>query len=170
MATQQLTVDEYLRLPYQIALARNEGEDGGWTATVSELPGAEASGRTPEEASARVMDVMTDWIEKALAEGRSIPTPWSELSGRLLVRMPRTLHADLARVASRENVSLNQLITGVLAAAVAWRQNPADTAEPPPASTPAPAAPRSRLLRVALICDLVLVAVASVVAIALLVG
>jgi hypothetical protein len=42
-------------------------------------------------------------------------------SGRLLVRMPPTLHADLAGAADKEGVSLNSLIVGVLAGAVAWR-------------------------------------------------
>jgi HicB family len=42
-------------------------------------------------------------------------------SGRLLVRMPPTLHADLARAADNEGISLNSLIVGVLAGAVAWR-------------------------------------------------
>jgi RNA polymerase sigma-B factor len=36
-------------------------------------------------------------------------------SGRLLVRMPQTLHSELARVAEPEGVSLNTLITGALA-------------------------------------------------------
>jgi antitoxin HicB len=171
MATQTLTIDEYLRLPYQIVLARGEGEDAGWTASVSELPGADAAGRTPEEASARVVDAMAAWIEKALADGRTVPAPWAALSGRLLVRMPRTLHADLARVASREQVSLNQFITTALASAVAWRQNgaPASAAVPdeaPPAREAPPAS--SRILRLALIGDLVLVAVAAVVAVVLL--
>ena len=42
-------------------------------------------------------------------------------SGRLLVRMPQSLHAELARVAEHEGVSLNTLITGALASSVAWR-------------------------------------------------
>jgi RNA polymerase sigma factor (sigma-70 family) len=43
-------------------------------------------------------------------------------SGRLLLRMPQSLHAGLAEAAEREGVSLNQFITNSLAAAVAWRQ------------------------------------------------
>jgi hypothetical protein len=41
-------------------------------------------------------------------------------SGRLLVRMPATLHDELASAAESEGVSLNQFITGVLAGAVEW--------------------------------------------------
>ena len=38
---------------------------------------------------------------------REKPAP----SGRLLLRMPAALHAELARTAEREGVSLNQFIT-----------------------------------------------------------
>src|SRR4026207_2447333 len=39
-------------------------------------------------------------------------------SGRLLLRMPAALHAELARTAEREGVSLNQFITRTLAGRV----------------------------------------------------
>ena len=45
-------------------------------------------------------------------------------SGRLLLRMPQSLHAELAEAAEREDVSLNQYITNALAAAVSWHQRP----------------------------------------------
>jgi len=77
-------------------------------------------------------------------------------SGRLLLRMPQSLHAELARAAEREGVSLNGFITNVLSAAVRWRASD-DEAEPP------------RLMRTAVLIDLVLVAVAALAAIALLV-
>ena len=82
----------------------------------------------------------------------------SSHSGRLLLRMPPSLHAELAEAADREGQSLNAYITGVLADR--------------DGETPAPGAstrPPSRLLRTAMVVDLVLVAVAALVAIALLV-
>ena len=39
-------------------------------------------------------------------------------SGRLLLRMPRTLHAELARLAEVRGMSLNQLIVGLLSGSV----------------------------------------------------
>jgi HicB family len=58
-------------------------------------------------------------------------------SGRLLVRMPGTLHAELAREADREGVSLNAFIVAALSGAVAWRSDPAARA----AGAAAPGAP-----------------------------
>src|SRR3954469_12430380 len=136
MAATTRSVEEYLDLAYSISLSR--AEDGDWLATVDELPGCEARGAVPAEAAARVHEAMGDWIAAALAEGKAVPTPRNGLSGRLLVRMPRTLHADLARAAAREQVSLNQFITAALSAPVRWRREapaaPEDTDGAPEAA------------------------------------
>jgi RNA polymerase sigma-B factor len=104
----------------------------------------------------------------------------SSHSGRLLVRMPQTLHAELAAAAEREQVSLNQFITGALAAAVRWRQpsrNGAAQATPDPPARgveplpgPDPARRSTRMLSLALTVNAVLVAIAAVVAIGLLIA
>lgn len=44
-------------------------------------------------------------------------------SGKVLVRLPSTLHRDLAEAAEEEGVSLNQFILGALAGTVQWRQH-----------------------------------------------
>ena len=66
---------------------------------------------------------MTAWLASAKREGKNVPEPKTAQShsGRLLLRMPQTLHAELARIAERESVSLNQFITDVLAGALGWR-------------------------------------------------
>lgn len=119
------SVEEYLALPYQIELIRDEGGDGhvGWVAWVEELPGCVSQGDTPEEAAAMIQEAMGGWFEVALKHGDPIPEPrqGQERSGRLLVRMPRSLHADLEAAAQQEGVSLNQLVVGLLASGVGWR-------------------------------------------------
>jgi hypothetical protein len=47
--------------------------------------------------------------------------PEATHSGRLMVRMPPSLHDELALEAEREGVSLNAFLVGVLAGAIAWR-------------------------------------------------
>jgi antitoxin HicB len=118
------TVEEYAKLPYHVLLVRTDEEKGKpWSATIEELPGCTSHGKTSEEALRGVQQAMDSWITTALAEDREVPVPKSAAShsGRLLLRMPRTLHADLTRASEREGVSLNQFITDVLASAVAWR-------------------------------------------------
>jgi hypothetical protein len=48
------------------------------------------------------------------------PSEPSAPSGRLLLRMPRTLHGALTEAAEREGTSLNQFITGSLASVIGW--------------------------------------------------
>jgi predicted RNase H-like HicB family nuclease len=118
------TLDDYLKLPYEITLVRDEeGGKPGWVARVEELPGCTTRARNPQEAASKVSHLLSDWIAAAIQEGRDVPEPKSgeTHSGRLLLRMPRTLHGELTRVAERERVSLNQFITDVLAGAVGWR-------------------------------------------------
>jgi RNA polymerase sigma-B factor len=86
-------------------------------------------------------------------------------SGRLLVRMPQSLHAELARTAEREGVSLNTLITGALASAVGWREGAVDGL----ADARDEQRDRPRWTTIALAANLVVVVLAAVVAIVLLV-
>src|SRR4051812_24852138 len=80
-------------------------------------------------------------------------------SGRLLLRLPRSLHTDLAAAARREGVPLNTYITSALTAAVA---DP-DGAARPPAAPPGRRDP-ARLL----VINAVVVALAALAGIALL--
>jgi antitoxin HicB len=131
------TAEAYTALPYHLLVVR-DGEDKGkpWAASVEELPGCTAQGKTSDEALAAIESVMAKWIAAALEEGREIPEPRSAAShsGRLLLRMPRTLHAELTRASEREGVSLNQFITDVLASVVVWRGGP-DSSRPGTTST-----------------------------------
>jgi RNA polymerase sigma-B factor len=126
------SVGKLLELPYHVTLVREEDAeaDEGWRAQVEELPGCEARGRTFEEAAQAIHVTMPNWIAAAIARGESIPQPkrGSDFSGRLLLRMPQTLHAELARRASRDEASLNGYITGLLASAVSWQKQPHELA------------------------------------------
>jgi RNA polymerase sigma-B factor len=82
-------------------------------------------------------------------------------SGRILVRMPRSLHAELAKAAEREGVSLNSLITTALSRAVVAGDGD------DPHRSPAPS--RARWSAVALAANFAVVALLVLVAIVLLV-
>lgn len=85
-------------------------------------------------------------------------------SGRLLLRMPKTLHAQLAARSDADGVSLNQFIVTALARTVSGDQ-PGDALDP--AAPGRGRVPRS--LRLALIANAVVVTLAAATAIALLV-
>jgi RNA polymerase sigma-B factor len=96
--------------------------------------------------------------------------PPSEHSGRLMLRMPNSLHDELARAAEREHVSLNQFITNTLAAAVSWRR-PGEQGDSQPAkeaAKPVAGGSSPRWLPAALVTNLVIVIVAGVLAVVLL--
>jgi hypothetical protein len=88
-------------------------------------------------------------------------------SGRLLLRMPRTLHAQLAETAERQGVSLNQLIVGTLARSVNGSGPNDDSGE-----THNGVAPERgpRLLTLALLVNLVVIVLAGGIAVTLLVA
>lgn len=73
--------------------------------------------------------------------------------------MPASLHAELAELARRESVSLNQLITGILADVASGRRPAARGREQGP----------SRAVRVALAANLVALVLAAALAVTLLV-
>jgi antitoxin HicB len=120
------SVEDYLDRPYHVILTRDETHEGqtGFFAEVEELPGVWSQGQTAQEAFANLQDAMKGWLSVALEDGLEIPEPLSssDFSGRFNVRLPQSLHAELSRQASREGVSLNQFVTGVLAGSVEWRQ------------------------------------------------
>lgn len=140
---------------YRVSLVRTgEGPASTWLAQVDELPNYSARGATPEEAVRRV------WAAASRSTGEDTAEA-PRRSGKLLVRMPATLHDELAAAAEREGVSLNQLITGVLAASVEWRAGEAGPAR----SYSLPA----RLTPFALVANLTVVLVAAIVAITVLI-
>jgi RNA polymerase sigma-B factor len=165
-ATETPRAERYLDRPYHIALAR-EDEGGAWTAQVEELAGCEVRAATADEAARGIPDAMERWISDALAHGREVPEPRSPAShsGRLLVRMPQSLHAELARAAERDEVSLNQFITSSLASVVGWRR----AGEDPDRHAAAGVQPEGRWASLAMVVNIVVLAVVAVVAVILLV-
>jgi HicB family len=93
----------------------------------------------------------------------------SDPSGRLLLRMPRSLHGALAQVAERDGTSLNQLITGTLASAIGWTgEGAGEGVVPDRAPDPAAEARSKRTLTLVLIANAVAVGLAALAAIGLL--
>jgi HicB family len=81
--------------------------------------------------------------------------------------MPATLHDELAHAAEAEGVSLNQLITGVLASAVEWRSS---DGRPRELSGSGLTSDERRVTRLVLAANIAVVSLAAILAIVLLVA
>ena len=90
-------------------------EGGGYLVEFPDYPGCLADGETPEEAIREGADALTSYLETLKALGRPAPTTGDLYSGQWRQRAPKSLHAALARRAAREGVSLNMLVTTMLA-------------------------------------------------------
>lgn len=109
-------VEEYMALPYRIELIPDP-DDGGYVATIPDLPGCISQGDTVAEAMDMIADAQRSWLLSALRHSDDIPRPSSKLkyNGKLLVRVPPFLHESLINEASRQGVSLNLYATILLA-------------------------------------------------------
>ena len=112
--TQRPTLETYLTKQYPFNVLADP--DGGYVAVFPDLPGCMSQGETPEEVVEMAEDARRLWIETAFEDGLAIPEPTvtGEYSGKFVVRLPRSLHRDLAEEAEREGVSLNHHVSTLL--------------------------------------------------------
>lgn len=94
-------------------------EDEGYIAVVPDLPGCNAWGKTEAEAIREARPAIEAWIKAAKSAKRAIPAPSRRrddqaYSGKFLMRVPKRLHADMARAAKTQGVSLNQYVLFLL--------------------------------------------------------
>ena len=91
-------------------------EDEGFIATVPELEGLSAFGKTQGEALAELEMAADAYLESWRASGRPLPPPEkvSAYSGQLRLRMPKALHARMAHSARHQGVSLNTYLVSLL--------------------------------------------------------
>jgi antitoxin HicB len=173
-------IRHYLNLPYRISLSRDGlDEERPWRAAIEELAGCEARGTTAADAAGRIPAALADWVATAHAAGREVPEPRRarDYSGKLLLRMSKTLHAELAQAAERDEVSLNAYINLLLATSM----NPtAPNGAAPPAESwsgdrgaepvrPEATARLQRFLAIALAVNVAVVAIVATIAVILLV-
>lgn len=105
------TAAEILKKPYGRTIVPEP--DGTFRAEIVEFPGCIATGDTAAEALAKLEDVAESWLEAVLLKTQPIPEPIENIdgfSGKLVVRLPKSLHKKAAHMAARDGVSLNQFI------------------------------------------------------------
>lgn len=103
------TIDYYLSLPYRMELVEDKDE-GGFVVSFPDLRGCISSGETVDLAVANANEAKEEWLAAALEDGYEIPEPDSleDYSGQFKLRIPRSLHRQLAEHSRREGISMNQ--------------------------------------------------------------
>jgi antitoxin HicB len=112
--TEKQPLEYYLNLHYPVTLY--PAPEGGYVAQIKDLPGCLTQGETLDETIKNINEARELWIETAYESGDDIPLPSTAMgyNGKLSIRMPKSLHRNLAEQAERENVSLNQYIVFLL--------------------------------------------------------
>ncbi|CAJ1001051.1 type II toxin-antitoxin system HicB family antitoxin [Brevibacillus aydinogluensis] len=102
-------LNHYLSLPYTLVIKPMDDESGRYYyGTYLELDGCQSHGETVEELLRNLEEAKRGWLEVKLEHGDPIPEPQEEYSGKINLRMPKSLHRQLAVEAQLEGVSLNQ--------------------------------------------------------------
>lgn len=114
---------------YNIAL-RQITVDGErmFEARVHEFPDATEYAESAEEAYELALETVQDSLDVLAEQGRKAPqvyAPAEEFSGRVTLRLPKSLHARLSSTADGEGVSLNQYLVTMLAYSCGTRFDPA---------------------------------------------
>jgi predicted RNase H-like HicB family nuclease len=99
--------------PYRV----EPDEEGGYVIVYPDLPGCMTQVEDAAEIGPMAEEIRELWLETAKAHSMTIPpaSPTPSYSGKLVVKVPRTLHRDLAESAAREKVSLDEYVAMLLA-------------------------------------------------------
>jgi hypothetical protein len=86
-------------------------------ATVGELPDVAVFGHDYSSVVEETLEVVRRLHAVAVEKGRAFPTPLAvddRYSGRITLRVPKSLHAQIADCAMSDGISLNTWVVGVL--------------------------------------------------------
>ncbi len=101
----------YLSLSYTLVIKEIHDESGHYFyGTYAELDGCQSHGDTVNDLVESMKEALTGWLEVKLEFGDPIPEPHDKFSGKFVVRVPKSLHQQLAIKADQEGVSLNQYV------------------------------------------------------------
>jgi predicted RNase H-like HicB family nuclease len=104
----------YLALEYPYTVVPDEGS---YFIKFPDLPGCITQVEEAGEIGPMAKEIRTLWLETTYDDGMTIPEPAtaSDYSGKFVVRLPKSLHRNLAIAAEREGVSLNAYVNYLLA-------------------------------------------------------
>ncbi|WP_295451007.1 type II toxin-antitoxin system HicB family antitoxin [uncultured Thiodictyon sp.] len=118
---------------YAYTISPVPAEDGGgFLMTFPDLPGCMADGATAADAIANARAAFTATVSSLYALGREIPAPTfspdtagaRDAAGRLVARLPKSIHTRLAYRAKAEGVSINALALTFIVEGLGRREPP----------------------------------------------
>jgi predicted HicB family RNase H-like nuclease len=93
-------------------------EDNEHVGLCAEFPSLSWLAPSPEKALSGIRRVVAEVVDDLKASGEPVPDALAEktYSGRLLVRIPASVHRTLATEAAEQGISLNRLVSAKLTA------------------------------------------------------
>ena len=100
-----------------------KADGGGFLFTMPDIPGVLADGETELAAIADGREAFLATVSAMVEMGREVPMPAfsvadfmpASASGKVLARLPRSMHVQLTARAKAEGVSLNSLVLAMIA-------------------------------------------------------
>lgn len=101
-----------------------EGEGGGFLISFTDFSECISDGETIAEAIENGMDALQETIAALESLNMPVPEPDSggSYSGKFIQRVPKSIHARLVMRAKQEGVSMNSLVTSILAESLGRRE------------------------------------------------
>lgn len=117
-------LEYYQSIEWPVILTQAHDDGDYFIATIEQMPGLIATGETAEEALAEAKDASNVWLEEALKKGYQITIPdtsdiYKGFSGKVSLRMPKSLHKRLTKLAKLEGMSINSYINYVIGQGIA---------------------------------------------------
>lgn len=110
--------------PFEIRpLSKEEG--GGYLISFTDFSECISDGETVEEAFQNGLDALEETIAALESMNLPVPEPGSggSYSGKFVQRVPKSIHARLVMRARQEGVSMNSLVTSMLAESLGRRES-----------------------------------------------
>lgn len=101
-------LDYYMGLNYKIEVLKED--EGGYVISIPELKGCITTAENIDEGMNLIEDARREWIIAAVESNYDIPEPRSteSYSGQFKLRLPKSLHMELAEKSKEEGISMNQ--------------------------------------------------------------
>jgi len=102
-------LEYYMNLNYKIEIVKDEIE-GGYILSIPELKGCITCAENLEKGIEMLEDAKKQWFIAALESEYEIPEPniLENYSGQFKLRLPKSLHKELAERSKQEGISMNQ--------------------------------------------------------------